>query len=576
MNYPDNTEIRLSPLYQGLMGGSIAAMVFAGIAAALLIANVYSIEAVAPQKAGQLSEMEKQFDTQPNNPDISGLAEQIRTFDAQIRRDELRRQRFAQTGAIYFIVSLLAGVGSFTAARLMLRPAPAIPTQPVCPGQSIQRAMQVRMATTVVCVVIASVAMYAILRESAGSKSRVPVAAVDWSQQVQGQWPSFRGPWGDGVTEQKDIPTLWNEKENKGIIWKAAAPLVGHSSPIVWGDKIFLSGATKDEQKIFCYSAKDGKSLWTSSVKPAGSESRGKPDVAEDTGYAACTPATNGAYVCAIFATGDVGCFDMQGKVRWQKALGIPESTYGYAASLAVFNDLVIVQFDQGTEAGKSELIAMNLSDGKVAWRTKRSVPNSWTSPTVVKTEKGYRILTSGSPWVMGYEPQTGRELWKASCLASDIAPTQILAGGLVLAIQPYDRLCAVRMDNAGGDVTQTAMAWQVQGEMPDICSPVSDGKLVWTLTSNGTLSCFDLTDGKEVYKQSLEGDFNASPSLVGDKLYILKENGQMIISQAGREYREIGRCAIEENGCFASPAFASGRIYLRSAKSLYCIGQKQ
>jgi outer membrane protein assembly factor BamB len=351
-------------------------------------------------------------------------------------------------------------------------------------------------------------------------------------------------------------------------------PLASQSSPVAWGDKIFLSGATKDEQKIFCYGAKDGKLLWTGVVKPAGTEGRAAPDVMEDTGYAASTPAVNDKYVCAIFVTGDIGCFDRDGKVQWQKALGVPESTYGYAASLAVFKDIVIVQFDQGTEAGKSELIAINMADGKITWRTSRPVPNSWTSPTVVKTGGKYQILTSGSPWVIGYEALTGRELWRALCLGSDVAPTQISAGGLALAIQPYDKLYAIRMDNPGGDVTQTAMAWQTQGDMPDICSPVSNEKLVWTL-AGGTLSCFDLADGALIYKQSLEGDYLASPSLVGDMLYILKRNGEMILLQAGREYKEIGRCVIEEE-CFASPAFVEGRIYLRSTKSLYCIGREQ
>jgi outer membrane protein assembly factor BamB len=396
---------------------------------------------------------------------------------------------------------------------------------------------------------------------------------VDWAQQTAEQWPSFRGPWGSGVTELKDIPAQWNEKENKNILWKSAVPLSSNSSPVLWGDKIFLSGATKDEQKIFCYHAKDGKLLWTGAIKPAGTEGRTPPDIMEDTGFGSSTPVTNGRFVCGIFASGDIGCFDTDGKVQWQKALGIPDSTYGYAASLAVFDNLVIVQFDQGHEEGLSEMIAIHLSDGKPAWRVKRPTPNTWTSPTVVKTQKDYRILASGDPWVIAYDT-AGKELWKASCLGSDIAPTQIYSGGLVLAIQPYDRIYAIRMDNAGGDVTETALAWQTQGDMPDICSPVSDGKLAWTLTTNGTLSCFDLVDGREVYKQSLEGEFHASPSLVGDKLYILERKGQMIIGEAGREFKEISRSAIDEE-CFASPAFKEGRMILRSTKSLYCIGQK-
>jgi outer membrane protein assembly factor BamB len=571
MDYIDNTEIKLRPMYQGLMGGAVVAVVFAGLAAALLAVNAYQIRVVEPRQAAQLRGMEKQFDARANDEALAG---RVRDFDAQVRRDALRWQQFAHTGAIYLVGSLIVSAGCFLAGRMLLRPSPVIPARPVCAGQQVRQAMQVRMAVTVALAIIASAGLYAILRVPAESKPKASAATVDWAEAVKGQWLSFRGPWGDGVVEQKDIPPAWNEKENKGVLWKSAVPLASHSSPVVWGDKIFLSGATKTEQKTFCYSAKDGKLLWTGAIKPAGAESRTAPDVMEDTGYAASTPAVNGKYVCAIFVTGDVGCFDMDGKVQWQKALGVPESTYGYAASLAVFNDVVIVQLDQGTEAGRSELIAITMADGKIAWRTKRPVPNSWTSPTVVKAGGNYQILASGSPWVIGYEALTGRELWRASCLGSDIAPTQILAGGLALAIQPYDKLYAIRMDNTGGDVTQSAVAWQTQGDMPDICSPVSDGKLVWTLTTDGTLSCFDLAGGTLVYKQSLEGDFYASPSLVGDTLYILKRNGQMILLQAGREYKEIGRCAVEED-CFASPAFAEGRIYLRSTKSLYCIGQK-
>lgn len=571
MDYIDNTEIKLRPMYQGLMGAAVVAAVFAGLAAMLLMVNAYQVQVVEPRQAGQLREMEKQFDARANDEALAG---QIRDFDAQVRRDALRRQQFAHTGAMYLVSSLIVSAGCFLAGRMMLRPSPVIPARPVCAGQQVHQAVQVRMAVTVVLAVVASAGLYAILRAPAESEPKVAAMVVDWAEAVKGQWSSFRGPWGDGVAEQKDIPAVWNEKENKDVLWKSAVPLASQSSPVAWDDKIFLSGATKDEQKIFCYSTKDGKLLWTGAIKPAGAEGRAAPDVMEDTGYAASTPVVNGKYVCAIFVTGDVGCFDMDGKVQWQKALGVPESTYGYAASLAVFNDIVIVQFDQGTEAGRSELIAINITDGKIAWRTNRPVPNSWTSPTVVKAGDNYQILTSGSPWVIGYEALTGRELWRVSCLGSDIAPTQISAGGLALAVQPYDKLYAIRIDNAGGDVTQTAMAWQTQGDMPDICSPVSDGKLVWTLTTDGTLNCFDLAGGALVYKQSLEGDFYASPSLVGDTLYILKRNGQMILLQAGREYKEIGRCAIEED-CFASPAFAEGRIYLRSTKSLYCIGQK-
>lgn len=574
MELLDNSEIKARPLYQGLMGAAVVAAVFAGIAAVLLAIAGYQITVVAPQKAADLLNMQQELQTRSYD---ETLINQIRTLDEQIRRDELRRQRFIGTGGLYFAGSMVIAVICFLATRLMLSPAPTIPAEEPCTGQQIQDAARVRFAVTVATVILAAGGLYVILTLSSPKPASVsvsvdgPLAQADWAQMVQGRWPSFRGPWGLGIADFNDIPAAWNEKENQGILFKSEIPLPGHSSPIVWDNRVFVSGANASEQKLFCYDAEDGKLLWTGQIKPAGTEHREPLEIMEDTGFAACTPVTNGRQVLAVFATGDIGCFDVDGKVLWQKALGVPESAYGYASSPAVMDAMAIVQFDQGSEEGKSELIAYNLADGAILWRTKRPTPNTWTSPTLTKMDREYQILTSGSPWVIGYEPQTGNELWRAECLGSDVAPTQITAGGLILAIQPYDKLYAIRLQ----EPSKALVAWSAEGDMPDICSPVSNGQRVWTLTTVGGLSCFNVSDGAEVYTASLEGEFNASPVLVGEKLYILSRKGEMIIADAGREYKEITRCTIEEH-CFASPAFKKGRVYLRSDKSLYGIGKSR
>lgn len=576
MDYLDNTQIKMRPLYQGLMGCSVVATVLGVVAAVLLAVAGYQIRVTDPAQAALLQTYKEQLQTKPSD---QVLAEKIRDLDARVRRNELRRQQFIHTGTIYFAGSIVIAAVCFIAARSMLKPAPVVPTADICPGEQIQRARQTRLAVTVTLALLGALGLYAALMarpkqaESQSLVTQQAAATMDWAQAVADQWPSFRGPWGDGVCRMPDIPEAWNEEQNQAIVWKSEVSLPGFSSPIVWDDRVYLTGATETEQKVFCFDANDGKLLWAGRVQPDGTAGREAPHIMEDTGFAANTPVTNGNYVCAIFATGDIGCFDRDGKVQWQKALGIPESAYGYATSLAVFEDKVIVQFDQGSEEGLSEILAFHIADGTLLWRTKRPTPNTWTSPTIVKTDKGYQILTSGSPWVIGYDPATGQELWKASCLGSDIAPTQILAAGLVVALQPYDKLYAFRLDNAGGDVTESAKAWESPGDMPDIASPVSNGELVWTLTVSGGLSCFDLADGKEVYTQSLDLECHASPTLVGDKLYILGRDGQMIIAQAGRTYEELSRSAIHE-ACYASPAFAPGRMFLRSTQSLYCIGK--
>ncbi len=570
MELVDNTEIKARPVYQGLIGAAIVAAVFAAIAAALLATTSYQITFEAPKQALKLHAMQEQLQARLFDEALTG---QIRMLDEHIRRDELRCQRFIETGGLYFAGSTLIAVVCFMATRLMLRPAPIIPTEEPCSGLQIQQAMRVRLVVTIAMISLAAAGLYVILTATPKRPSSIPVPPTaplktDWADAVKGQWPSFRGPWGSGVVESNDIPDVWNEKQNQGILWKSPIAIDGRSSPIVWNGRIFITGAAAAEQKLFCYDAKDGKLLWAGQIKPAGTENRESPEIMEDTGYAACTPITNGREIFAIFATGDIGCFDRDGKLLWQKALGVPESVYGYASSPAVLDMMAIVQLDQGSEEGKSELLAFNLADGTILWRTKRPTPNTWTSPTITKLDKGYQVLTSGSPWVIGYESLSGKELWRAECLGSDIAPTQIVAGGLILAIQPYDKLYAIRPQS-----NNAVIVWSTQGDMPDICSPVTDGKFVWTLTTHGGLTCFEVSSGMEVYTQSIESEFNASPSLVGDKLYLLTLDGQMIIVQAGREYKEFGRSAIDEK-CFASPAFAAGRIYIRSDKSLYCIGK--
>ncbi len=217
--------------------------------------------------------------------------------------------------------------------------------------------------------------------------------------------------------------------------------------------------------------------------------------------------------MCAIFAGGDIGCFTAEGRLLWQKPLGIPDSMYGYAASLTAFENLVIVQWDVGSETDQSKLIALDWQTGQTVWQTPRPVPNSWSSPTVVKIGDAYRILTAASPFVIAYDPRTGSELFRAECIEGDIAATPIFADGKIMTMQPYQKLVAIRTEDAAGDVTATHIAWQTEGAMPDICSPLSDGVFVWTLTSDGKLSGFKVSDGSEVYAQSLERMFQASPS---------------------------------------------------------------
>jgi outer membrane protein assembly factor BamB len=267
--------------------------------------------------------------------------------------------------------------------------------------------------------------------------------------------------------------------------------------------------------------------------------------------------------------------------------LGIPDSSYGYASSLAMYRNLILIQYDQGgPDDGISRLIALDGFSGQTVWETKRPVPNSWSSPIVTKVGDQFQLITCGDPWVIAYDPAKGTELWRAKCLYGDIAPSPTYANGLVFAIEPYSKLVAIRPDGRG-DVTETHIAWSTEEGGPDICSPVSNGELIFLLATEGFLTCYKVADGKRLWEQDLRENFFASPSLVpapasgeasrgsgGDKLYLLTEDGVMFIVQAGPEYKELARCELGEE-CRASPAFADGRIYIRGLENLYCIGKK-
>lgn len=395
------------------------------------------------------------------------------------------------------------------------------------------------------------------------------------AQDPNENWPSFRGPEGLGVSAFTNIPTQWDGKTGEGILWKAQIPLPGHNSPIVWGNRAFLTGGDPNNLAVFCFDTDSGKQLWRGDLAQTPLKEGEEPlEPMEDTGWAAPTAVTDGERVYAIFVTGDIAAFDFNGKKIWQKNLGTPENAYGHATSLAIYQNLVLIQYDQGVvDDGLSKMIALDGSSGAIAWQKKRPVDNSWSSPTVVRIGDQSQLLTVSSPMVIAYDPAGGTELWRVDDFSGEMAPSPIYANGLVFVIEPYNRLVAIKPDGKG-DVTKTHVAWSVDEGGPDICSPVSDGERIYMLGTEGFITCHKTSDGENIWEHDLEEFCLASPSLVGDKIYVLSEKGLMFIFEAGDEYKELARCELGEK-CHATPAFLNGRLYIRGVEHLYCIGSR-
>jgi len=386
--------------------------------------------------------------------------------------------------------------------------------------------------------------------------------------------PGFRGPGGLGISAYTNVPISWNGKTGEGIVWKTPVPLGAPSSPIVWGDRIFLTGSSKKLLEVYCFDLADGKLLWQHEAAGIPGSPAERPKVMEGVEWAPSTPATDGARVYAIFATGDVLAVDYSGKRVWARNLGTPDNHYGHASSLAMWRNLVIIQYDQATsDDKKSKLIALDGATGRTVWETKRDSPQTWATPLVAKTPKGDQIICSGDPFLCGYDAASGKELWRAECLGGEIAPSPTYANGVAYTANAGSYATAVRTDGTG-DVTKSHILWKAEDGLPDICSPLTNGELVWALTTGGLLTCYDAKTGKRVWEKDFEQNCEASPSLAGGWVLVTTLKGVTHFVAAARELKVLGKAELGE-GCRTSPAFLDGRIIIRGEKHLFCIGKK-
>jgi len=504
------------------------------------------------------------------NPKDENLKNRIRELDLQLRNEYFQRRNYSRWGSHLLLGGIIIFLISIAKAAGYRKTLPA-PRSGVDYQITTERNARLTFWSMSIFVAVLGAATLLTVTSSQNLTFTVPIK----SEQVINKWPRFRGPGGLGISTYKNIPARWNGITGENILWKTKIPLPGENSPIIWGNKIFLTGANEKKREVYCFNAESGKLLWQKTVPALPQASSEPPEVMEDTGFAAPTAVTDGQRVYAIFANGDVICLNFTGKIIWARNLGLPDSIYGYATSLVMFQNLLIIKYDQATdEDGLSKLLALDGRSGKTVWEVKRPVANSWSTPIIINadTPEKAQLITCADPWVIAYAPATGAEIWRAKCMYGDVAPSPVYANGLVYVIRPNEELIAIRTDGRG-DVTESHIAWRGEEGIPDITSPLTNGEIV-LLTSGGLITCYDAGDGTHLWEKELEMDFKASPSLVGNKIYLMNTEGIMLIIEAGGEFREITNCPLGEK-VNASPVFAEGRIYLRGKNHLFCIGEK-
>ena len=418
----------------------------------------------------------------------------------------------------------------------------------------------------------------------------VPVRAEDAS------WPNWRGPTMQGHANDSRVPLVWGEKKN--LAWKTPLPGSGNSTPIIWGERIFLTAASAngEERYVFCVNASDGKIVW----KQTASKGVQPGKTHGWNGFASPSCTTDGKHVYAFFGTPGLFCYDMDGKKVWEHRFGVftSETGWGTAASPFLFEDLVIQNCDNdgpgalrgntpGETAAPEALVALDKTTGAVVWSTPRNQGRGFSTPCLIPTVQGrLDLVLNGPKGVWGYDPSTGKERWHCDRsdpdeLARFGEPMPVFDSHALFVVSGRPGPCqAIQMPDSG-NVTRTHVLWKsVRKGHRDVGSPILVDGRIYSVDSKATLSCTDFKTGKEIYNERLsqgKGQALASPVFVHGKLLFVLDDGVTIVVEPGPKFKVVERNRLGKGGALdfgASPAIANGRLFLRSQSYLYCIAE--
>jgi outer membrane protein assembly factor BamB len=422
-------------------------------------------------------------------------------------------------------------------------------------------------------------------------------------------WPSFRGPDGTGVADGQNPPVSWDVKTGASVRWKTPIPGLGHSCPVVWGDRVFVTTAVSSGQAdpkvrvgnygdvasvndtskhtwhVLCLDRDSGKILWDRTAH------EGVPKIKRHLkgSQANCTPATDGRHVVACFGAEGLYCYDFDGKLLWQRDLSTLDSSFaiereyewGFANSPALYEGRCILQCDLSHD---SFIAAFSLEDGAKLWSTPRDEIPSWSSPVIWRNAARTEIVTNASQYARGYDPATGAELWRLAKKSEATIPTPVLGKELAFLAsgnRPIQPIIAVRPGAAGdislkeGETANRSVAWSRLRGGPYMPTPILYGGHLYTCSNAGVVTCYEAATGREVYKERIGGtSYTASPVAADGRLYFTTEQGQVRVVRAGPAFELL---AVNELGdyCLATPAISNGTLFVRSQHYLWALGPK-
>ena len=429
-----------------------------------------------------------------------------------------------------------------------------------------------------------------------------------------GSWPSFRGPQAAGVADGQQLPDSWNGQKGENILWRTSIPGLGHSSPIVWGDRLFVTSAissragatfktgpyngadasddtSSHQWVLYALDVASGRIVWQKTAYEG--QPRDKRHVKST--YASSTPATDGRVVVAWFGSQGLHAYTVEGTPLWKVDLGrvsvgaaeAAAIEWGPASSPVIWEGLVIVQVDTRDD---SFLIALSVDTGEQVWKTNRDDIASWSSPTVVTTAKGAELIVNGGNFARGYDPRTGSERWRIASGSPIAAPTPIGADGVSIVTSggmgSSRPLVAVRhgaegvLAPADPAVTRggpSPVAWNVRNRGTFTPTPLAYRGLLYVVATNGVIDAYDVQTGAEVYRArvpEIGSGFSSSPVAADGKLYLSTEDGAVVVVAAERAFRHVATNDVGEP-IMSTPALSRGVLFVRTMNSVFAIGRK-
>jgi len=402
-------------------------------------------------------------------------------------------------------------------------------------------------------------------------------------------WPCWRGPSRQGISGETNLPLKWSATEN--VKWKSPVPGEGWSSPIVWGDRIFLT-ATEDKGqscRVLCFDVATGTLRWNKEVfrqETLRKESRNS--------YATPTPVTDGKLVYAVFGSGGIAAVDLDGNVAWTFNEYRFYSRHGLGASPVLEDGLLVMPWDWSTDPDKegaekervgwqlpwdrSFVFALHAATGKQAWKTGRGSSRiAHISPNIWIDETGRKQVVSGAGDVLqGFDLKTGERIWSAKNEGEGVTPSVVIAGDIAVQANGWggsESVRAFKLTGAKGDVSDSAFVWEQKKNSPKLPSMIYVALHIFCITEGGIAWCAKADTGEVLYRERIGGTFAASPVASEGRIYITGDNGETVVLAASPKFEVLAKNPLGEE-VQASPAVSGGRFFIRTAKSLVCIGK--